>query len=89
MKLVKISSKNQITLPAEILANLQVAPYQSVLVDQRGEEIILKLVKKSIIEQTAGSLRKYIPKEKLGISFSRVREETQKIVAQELVKKGI
>lgn len=88
MKIVKISSKNQITLPQEMLRNLQVTPRQNVLIDQRGEEIIVKPLRESIVEQTAGSLTKYVHPSKLGVPFAKVREETKKMVAEELAKEG-
>lgn len=88
MKIVKISSKNQITLPQEMLKSLQVAPRQSVLIDQRGEEIVVKPLKESIVEQTAGSLTKYVHPSKLGVPFATVMEETKRIVAKELAKEG-
>ncbi len=38
----------------------------------------------SIVKQTDGSLKNYIPKGKKAISFSQVREETKKIAAKKL-----
>lgn len=44
-------------------------------------------LRSSIVEQTAGSLKNYIPKGKRAVPFSQVREETKEIAAKELVEK--
>lgn len=41
----------------------------------------------SVVEQTAGSLNKYVDKSKLGKPFSEILEVTKKRVVAELVKK--
>lgn len=89
MKIVKISSKNQITLPASMLQSFDIYPRQQVLIEKRADEIVIKPLKKSIVDEVAGSLEKYIPPSKKGIPFSKVLEETKKIAARELAKEGL
>lgn len=86
MKLTLLSSKGQITIPKEVQRLLKIG-YRSrlALYPQKGV-LIVKPLKTSIAAQTAGSLREYITPQKLGVPFSKVREETQKIAAAELIK---
>lgn len=87
MKLALLSSKGQITIPKDFQRLLKIG-YKSrlILYPQKGV-LIVKPLKTSIAMQTAGSLKKYIDPQYLGIPFSKVRGETQKIAAAELAKK--
>ncbi len=87
MKIATISSKGQITIPKAIQKSLKVAEGSKVMLYTEKDTLKIKPLRKSITEQTAGSLRKYIDPKKLGIPFAKVREETQRIVAEELAKK--
>lgn len=87
MKIAKISSKGQITLPRSILIETRLMPYDKVLVEQRNNFIVLKPLKKSVVDEIAGSLNKYIHPSKLGKSFNEIKEETRKEVVKHLVKK--
>lgn len=87
MKIAKISSKGQITLPHSILADINVAPYDKVIVEQQSNSIVLKPLKKSVVDELAGSLNKYIHPSKFGKSFDEIMEETKKKVVNHLVKK--
>lgn len=87
MKIVTISSKNQITLPKKDLDDLNIKPSSKLIVERKGKKLVLELMEKSITEQTAGALRPYTDPKLLGIPFKKVREETQKIVARELAEK--
>lgn len=86
MNIVTISSKNQITLPKDLLASLGVGVKSQLLIDKESENIVLKPLKKSIVEEVGGSLRKYIDPKKLGVPFSEIMEETKKIVARKLAE---
>jgi len=88
MKIVKLSSKNQITLPVFSLSLLGIQPKSRLLVEGDKEKIILKPLKRSITDELAGSLTKYVPKSKLGNDFSKIMEETKTIVAKELAEKS-
>jgi len=89
VKVVTISSKGQITLPAVFLRNLNLKPKTKVILEQSSESLIIKPVKGSIIEQLAGSLSQFVPKEKLGKSWKEVKHETMKMVAAEIAKEGV
>lgn len=86
MKLALLSSKGQITIPKDVQRLLKIG-YRSrlALYPQKGV-LIVKPLKTSIAVQTAGSLKKYVDPQKLGVPFLKAREETQKIAAAELVK---
>ena len=87
MKIVTISSKGQITIPMDVQKIMNVTQGSKVMLYPEKNILMVKPLKSSIVAQTAGSLKKYIDPKKLGIPFSKVREETQKIAAAELVKK--
>lgn len=87
MKIVTLSSKYQITIPKSFLTKLQVLPKSRLLVEAEKDMLTVKPLKTSIVEQTAGSLKKYIHPSKLGVPFLRTRRETQKIVARKLAEK--
>lgn len=87
MKIATISSKGQITIPKDMQILLNVKYGSKIMLYPNKNALVIKPLKKSIVEQTAGSLAYLVPEKKRGIPFSKIREETQKIVAQELVKK--
>lgn len=84
MNIVKISSKNQITLPVKLLKDLGVGTNDKLLLEKKDNVLVVKPVSGSVVDELAGSLTKYIKPEKLGKSFSEIRKETQKIVARKL-----
>lgn len=88
MKIATISSKGQITLPRSLLRDLNIVPKSKVLIKRSNGFLVIQPIKKSIVEQTAGSLAKYIPPDKRGVSFAKIREITQKLAAEELVKRA-
>lgn len=87
MNIVTISSKNQITLPAQLLRDLGLAPKKKLIVQRQSDAIVMQPLKKSVASELAGSLTKYVPKSKLGKSWKEIMEETKKIAAKELVEK--
>ena len=87
MKIATISSKGQITIPKDIQQSLHVTHGSKVVLYPERDILMIKPLKNSIVEQTAGSLAHLIPNEKKGIPFKQVRKETQKIAAQELASK--
>jgi bifunctional DNA-binding transcriptional regulator/antitoxin component of YhaV-PrlF toxin-antitoxin module len=87
MHIATISSKRQITLPKDMLEYLNLSFYGKVYIEKKNKTLTLTPIKKSIVEETAGSLYKFIPKDKLNVPFSVVRRETQKKVAEYLVTK--
>lgn len=87
MKIATISSKGQITIPKDVQKMMNITHGSKVMLYPDKNILMIKPLKNSIVEQTAGSLKKYVHPKKLGIPFSKVREETQRIVAAELAKK--
>ena len=86
MKVSLLSSKGQITIPKDMQDVLKISPRSKLALYPHKGVLIVKPLKTSIAEQTAGSLRKYVDPKKLGIPFTKVREETQKIAAKELAE---
>lgn len=85
MKIVKISSKRQITLPKQVLTDLNIAPRGKLMIDTvRGTAVLRPL--KSVAEEISGSLTPYIDRSKLGVSFDKIMEETKKEVAKKFAK---
>lgn len=86
MKIATISSKGQITIPRDIQALLNVGHGSKIMLYPHKNVVVMEPLKKSLTEQTAGSLAHLIPPEKRGIPWSKVIKETQKIVAKKLVE---
>lgn len=84
MNIVTLSSKNQITLPIELLASLGITPKGKLLVDTKDNLLVLKPLKTSLIDEVAGSLTNHISSGKLGIPLSVVLNKTKKITARKL-----
>lgn len=88
MKITLLSSKGQITIPRTIQKTLRIGHRSKLALYPQKGVLIVKPLQSSIVEQTAGSLSRYISPHKRGIPFKKVREETQKLVAKELAEKG-
>ena len=86
MKIVKISSKRQITIPREFLLRLNLQPMEKLVLVAEADALIMKPLKSSIVEQTAGSLTKFVSPSKLGVPFSKILKETKKKTAAKLAK---
>lgn len=87
MNIVTLSSKNQITLPIELLTSLGITPREKLLVDTRDDLLVLKPLKTSIINEIAGSLTNHISSGKLGIPLPAVYNKTKKVTAKKLARK--
>lgn len=87
MKIALLSAKGQITIPREIQRDLEIGHRSKLAIYPQKNVIILKPLKTSIADQTAGSLANLIPPNKKGIPFNKVRQETQQMAAYELVNK--
>lgn len=86
MKIVKISSKNQVTIPSELLASLNLEPKEKLLLEAEKGRLVMKPLGVSVVEQTAGSLTKFVSPSKLGVPLSKILKETKKKTAARLVK---
>ena len=86
MKIATISSKGQITIPRDMQKSLNVTYGSKVMVYSDKDTLVIKPMRKSITEQTAGSLAHLVPLEKRGIPWSTVIKETQRLAAKELVE---
>jgi AbrB family looped-hinge helix DNA binding protein len=72
--IVKVSSKRQITLPAAVYKNLRIQPGQKLLLEVKGDKIILSPQIRSYTELFAGSLKD---------TYGKTREEIDAYVNQE------
>lgn len=86
MKIATISSKGQITIPKDVQKMMNVTYGSKVMLYPDKDMLMVKPLRKSLVEQTAGSLAHLIPPEKRGIPWSKVIKETQKIVAKKLAE---
>lgn len=84
MNVVTISSKNQITLPAVVLRQLGIGPKKKLFVNQVADSVVLRPIKKSVVEETAGSLNKFIDPKLLNSSWRKIMEETKFATAKKL-----
>ena len=87
MRIVTLSSKNQITIPKEAVQRLDLLATRKLLIEYNDDRVILKPLTSSIVEQTAGSLKQYVPKSKIGKSFKTIMEITKRKAAKELAEK--
>lgn len=87
MNLVKVSSKNQITLPVAVLKNLKISSGSRLSLEEKEGILILSPQRISFARQSAGSLKKYISEGKTGVPFDEVQKETYKLVSARLAKK--
>lgn len=85
MQVATISSKRQITLPKDLLLSFGIKPGAQVLLHTQKEGVLVQPLKKSIVEEVAGSLSSYIPSSKRNVPFPRIMEETRKKTAMKLV----
>ncbi|OGY07858.1 MAG: hypothetical protein A2700_00430 [Candidatus Blackburnbacteria bacterium RIFCSPHIGHO2_01_FULL_44_64] len=86
MRIVTISSKNQITLPKKDLDELAIKPSSKLIVEKQKGGFFLRPVKGSIVHELAGSLKPYVDPKKLGVPFEKVMKETIKIVTKDLAE---
>jgi len=89
MRIVTLSSKHQITIPRSLLRELQVSPRSKMLIKAEGDAIVVKPLKKSVVDEVAGSLAKYVSPSKRGVPFSKIMEITKNKVAAKLAKEGL
>lgn len=81
MQISLLSSKGQITIPKKIQRELRIGHRSKLAIYPQKDLIIIKPLKSSITEQTAGSLAHFVPESKRGVNFDEVLEETKKMVA--------
>lgn len=67
-----------------MLTQLQVAPKSKLLIKAENDTIMVKPLKKSVVDELVGSLTKYVHPSKLGVPFDIIMGETKKIVAKKL-----
>jgi len=87
MKMTLLSSKGQVTIPKEMQLMLGIGHRSKLALYPQDNVLIIKPLRSSIVEQTAGSLKNHIPQGKVGIPFSKVLDETKKIAAKKLAKR--
>lgn len=81
MKKRKISTKGQITIPAEIRKKLGLEPNDKVSIRLLNDEIVLKPITKEDFFDLAGS----VDHEGGEIDFDQMRESTKKSVAKSII----
>lgn len=55
-----ISSKGQITIPKTLRQRLGIRPGDRVMIDVQGEWITIRPLRRTLVQQTAGSLRRFV-----------------------------
>ena len=87
VKIALLSSKGQITIPKKLQKALNISPRSKLALYPQKGVLLVRPLKTSITEQTAGSLANYISPKKIGIPFEAVLEETKKLASIDLAKK--
>lgn len=67
MTLVALSTQNQITIPALYLHQFGMKAPGKFLVDKKDDGLFLKPIKGSIVDELAGCLTKFIPKNRRNV----------------------
>lgn len=88
MKTVTVSSKRQIAIPKDFLEELGVDFGGKLRIEKDKNTLRLTPVKKSITDELAGSLAHLIPKNKRGVPFAKIMEETEKLAVKQLASDG-
>ena len=89
MKIVKLSSKRQITIPKNILGNQSLQPGDRLVIYKVQDGFILKpFGGTSVVKDTAGSLGKYISSSKKGVSLAKILKETKIKTSRKLAKEA-
>lgn len=86
MRIATISSKRQVTLAKSLLEKYALYPSNKVILEEKEGGLMLKPMKESIVAATFGSLSRYVPKVKKGLSYSQIIKNTKKIVSRKRAK---
>lgn len=86
MRIATISSKRQITLAQSLLEKYQLYPSSKVFIEEKKEGLMVKPIRKNVIEETFGLFSSYITKDKKGLSYKKIIKETKKLIAKKLTK---
>lgn len=86
MQIVTISSKNQITIPVELLRSFGLSPARKLLVEKEGTGIVLRPLRKTIVGETAGSLTSFVASAKFDKNWEKILGETKKKVSKRLAQ---
>ena len=87
MQIATVSSKRQITIPKDMLEYLGLTFYGKVLLEKKDKVVTLTPMTKSVVEETAGSLRKFIKPSLLGMSVEEMNKRTKEVIAKHLAAK--
>jgi bifunctional DNA-binding transcriptional regulator/antitoxin component of YhaV-PrlF toxin-antitoxin module len=85
MQIIKISSKNQVTIPKKTLEKLGFGK-KAILETEKGVIKILPMGD-SVVEEVAGSLKTYVKKSKLGSDLKTINDITTNKAVRELASK--
>lgn len=86
MQVATISSKRQLTISNELLSLFGIKPGSRVILHNQKEGVLISPLKGTVVDETAGSLTRYIPISKRNIPFEKILKETKKIIVRKLVK---
>ena len=81
MRISSISSKGQITIPRNLQLLIGLRPNSKVMIYHDKDILMVKPMKTSVVDQTAGSLGTYIPSSKRGKDFNVIEREMKKKAA--------
>ncbi|PIR03011.1 MAG: hypothetical protein COV60_02535 [Candidatus Magasanikbacteria bacterium CG11_big_fil_rev_8_21_14_0_20_43_7] len=81
-----ITSKRQLTIPAKLFKQLGLVTGEKVSIRKKDGLIVIEL-KRSVIEQDAGSLAHLVPPALRGVAFKKVRALARDAALKEKYKK--
>jgi AbrB family looped-hinge helix DNA binding protein len=85
--IVYLSAKAQFTIPQPLRRHLGVQPGSKLELIVRDRDLLIRPIRRSVAAATAGSLRRYVAKDKLGRSWEEIIETTKTMVSREQAEK--
>lgn len=82
-----LSSKNQITIPVAAVKAMGMKPKNKLIIKVIDGQLHAKPIKKSVVDEIAGSLAKYIKPDMKSKSWEEIKDEAGKKYTKYLVKK--
>lgn len=87
MKLATISSKNQITLPVNIMNTVGLTAKSRVFIRVKGDQVVIEPQRQSVVESVGGSLNQYVTPDRLGKTTKEIEEIAFTRAAEEMARK--
>ena len=89
MHVATLSTQRQVTLPKFLLDLINVDVKAKLIITFSHGGLFIRPVEKSITDELAGSLARFISPEKRNVPFEEAQREAMKTVAEEIAHEGV